>query len=184
MRPARPDDAPEIARVQAVTWRAAYRSLLPEEVLDGWDDAAATRAWRAAVETPPTPGHRVLVALEGADVVGFAAYGPAEVTEGLPSSAGPTAEVSTLLVEPRWGRRGHGSRLLAAVADLARQDGVARLETWLPEADDVSARFLESAGWVPDGWARVLDTGGAPLRELRWHTLLAGDPVDDGEGRS
>ena len=30
---------------------------------------------------------------------------------------------STLLVEPRWGRRGHGSRLLAAVVDLAARPG-------------------------------------------------------------
>ena len=40
------------------------------------------------------------------------------------------------------------------------------------EADTVSAGFLESAGWAPDGWARTLDTGATPLREVRWHTLL------------
>ena len=34
-----------------------------------------------------------------------------------------TAAVTDLLVEPRWGRRGHGSRLLAASVDLWREDG-------------------------------------------------------------
>jgi GNAT superfamily N-acetyltransferase len=106
-------------------------------------------------------------------VVGFAAHGPAELSgDERPHPAGPSAEVATLLVEPRWGRRGHGSRLLAAVADLARADGTARLQVWLPEQDDVSAGFFESAGWARDGWARTLDTGAAPLREVRWHTLL------------
>ena len=33
------------------------------------------------------------------------------------------ASVTDLLVEPRWGRRGHGSRLLAASVDLWRADG-------------------------------------------------------------
>ena len=33
-------------------------------------------------------------------------------------------ELSTLLVEPRWGRRGHGSRLVAASVDHWRGDGV------------------------------------------------------------
>jgi GNAT superfamily N-acetyltransferase len=80
--------------------------------------------------------------------------------------------VSTLLVEPRWGRRGHGSRLLAAVVDLAEGAGAARLQVWLPEEDRVSAGFYESAGWAPDGWARTLDTGDTPLRELRWHALI------------
>jgi GNAT superfamily N-acetyltransferase len=178
VRPARPDDAAEVARVQVVTWRTAYRRVLPASVLDDWDAEAATASWRAAVESPPTPGHGVLVALDGQTVVGFAAFGTAELTAGeQPHAAGPTAELSTLLVEPRWGRRGHGSRLLAAVTDIARAGGAARLQTWLLEPDRVSAGFYESTGWAPDGWARTLETGAEPLREIRWHTLL-----DDEEG--
>ncbi len=179
VRPARPDDAAAVAHVQAVTWRTAYRSLLPIEVLDGWDEAAAAERWRAAVTAPPTPGHGVLVALERDAVVGFAAHGPAELGAGeSPHPAGPSSEVAALLVEPRWGRRGHGSRLLAAVAELAEATGTARLQVWLPEQDTVSAGFFESAGWAPDGWLRTLDTGGVPLREVRWHTLLPGTHAD------
>jgi GNAT superfamily N-acetyltransferase len=178
VRPARPVDAADVARVQVVTWRTAYRRVLPASVLDDWDADAATASWRAAVESPPTPGHGVLVALEGQTVVGFAAFGTAELTAGeQPHAAGPTAELSTLLVEPRWGRRGHGSRLLAAVTDIAKAGGAARLQTWLLEPDRVSADFYESTGWAPDGWARTLETGAEPLREIRWHTLL-----DDEEG--
>ncbi len=176
VRPARPGDAPAVARVQAVTWRTAYRAVLPAEVLDGWDEAAAADAWRAAIAAPPTPLHGVLVAVERDVVVGFTAHGPAELgAEERPHPAGPSGEVTTLLVEPRWGRRGHGSRLLAAVTDLARAGGTARLQVWLPEPDAVSAGFFESAGWARDGWVRTLDTGGTPLREIRWHTLLEED---------
>ena len=173
VRPAVPDDAAEIARVQVVTWRTAYRAVLPAETLDHWDADAATASWRAAIASPPTPGHGVVVALERNTLVGFAAHGPAELTAGeVPDPAGPSVELGPLLVEPRWGRRGHGSRLLAAVSDLARAGGAARLQTWLIESDAVSAAFLESAGWGPDGWARTLDTGAEPLREIRWHALL------------
>jgi GNAT superfamily N-acetyltransferase len=173
VRPARPEDAAEVARVQLVTWRTAYRGVLPRAVLDDWDADAATAAWRRAVESPPTPGHGLLVALEGRTVVGFAAFGTAELTGNEQANpAGPSSELSTLLVEPRWGRRGHGSRLLAAVTDIARAGGAARLQTWLLEADRVSAGFYESTGWAPDGWARTLETDGEPLREIRWHTLL------------
>ena len=178
VRPARPAEAADIARVQAVAWRTAYRSVLPQELLDTWDEEAATQAWRAAVERPPTPAHLVLVAVEQDTVVGFTALGPAELADaGEADPAGPMSDISTLLVEPRWGRRGHGSRLLAAAVDLARSQGVVRLRTWLLEVDSVSASFFESAGWEPDGWARTLDTGGTPLRELRWHALL-----DDEDG--
>ena len=173
VRPALPEDAAEIARIQVVTWRAAYRSVLPAAVLDEWDADAAASTWRAAVTAPPTPGHGVLVALEKNTLVGFAAFGPPELTSGeRQDPAGPTTEVSTLLVEPRWGRRGHGSRMLSAVADLAESGGAARLQVWLLEEDRVSTGFYESAGWAPDGWARTLDTGDVPLREVRWHALL------------
>lgn len=173
VRPAFPEDAAEIARIQVVTWRTAYRSMLPASLLDEWDADSAVASWRSAIAAPPTPGHGVVVALERNTVVGFAAFGPAELSVGeAPDPAGPTAEVGTLLVEPRWGRRGHGSRLLAAVSDLARAGGAARLQVWLLEADQISARFYESAGWEPDGWARTLDTGSEPLREIRRHALL------------
>lgn len=172
VRPARPGDAPAIARVQATTWRTAYRAVLPAAVLDDWDDEAVTASWAAAVATPPTPRHRVLVAVERDEVVGFAGVAPVEDDPG-------AAELGPLLVEPRWGRRGHGSRLLAAVADLATADGVARLQVWLLESDRASADFFESAGWAADGWARTLETGAEPLRELRWQTAL-----DDEDGTS
>ena len=183
VRPARPEDAADVARVQGTTWRTAYRAVLPPAVLDGWDEDAATEAWHAAVVSPPTPAHGVLVAVERQDVVGFAAFGPAELADGeRPDADGPTTEIGTLLVEPRWGRRGHGSRLLAAVADLARATGARRLQTWLLEEDRVSARFFESAGWAPQGWARTLDTGAVPLREVRWHTLLDAEATDEASG--
>jgi GNAT superfamily N-acetyltransferase len=174
VRRAQPEDAAAVARVQLVTWRTAYRALLPASVLDAWDEQGALDAWTDAIGAPPGPDHGVLVALESADVVGVAAFAPA----GTPDDE-PAAELTTLLVEPRWGRRGHGSRLLAAVADLAGERGVRTLLSWVPEADEVTARFLQSAGWAPDGWARDLDTGTEIIRQLRWHTRLDDERDDD-----
>jgi GNAT superfamily N-acetyltransferase len=169
VRRAQPGDETAVARVQLVTWRAAYRALLPAEVLDAWDEQAAADAWAEAIGAPG-PDHGVLVALESDDVVGVAAFAPARIPDDQPA-----AELTTLLVEPRWGRRGHGSRLLAAVADLADERGVRTLLSWVPEADDVTAGFLQSAGWAPDGWARDLDSGTTTIRQLRWHTRLDDD---------
>jgi GNAT superfamily N-acetyltransferase len=84
-----------------------------------------------------------------------------------------TDSVGPLLVEPRWGRRGHGSRLLAAAVDLARLDGMTRATAWITEGDVVSREFFTSAGWAPDGLARALNTGAGELREIRLHASLA-----------
>lgn len=181
VRVARPDEAGEIARIQVETWRVAYRRLLPAHVLGGLDQPWMTQRWQAAIEAPPTPRHRVLVAIEQAaqdHLVGFAASGPADEHADAPASAplpDRTAAITDLLVEPRWGRRGHGSRLLAASVDLWRGDGFTTAVAWAFEADPATRGFLTSAGWEPDGARRALDVDDLLVPQVRMHTALPDD---------
>ncbi|WP_375485519.1 GNAT family N-acetyltransferase [uncultured Jatrophihabitans sp.] len=172
VRPATAGDASEIARIQIDTWRTAYGDILPEAVLAGLSLAAAEASWTEAITAPPTSRHRVLVAMEQQWRVGFVAFGPADEFEPDDEDTDTTVAVGPVLVEPRWGRRGHGSRLLAATVDLARQDGMTRAVAWIPEGDTPTREFLLSTGWAPDGVVRALDTGAGELREIRLHTSL------------
>ncbi len=61
---------------------------------------------------------------------------------------------------------------MAAAVDTARQDGMTRAISWIPEADTVTREFLVGAGWAPDGLARALDTGAGELREIRLQVTL------------
>lgn len=192
VRPAHSKEAGEVARIQRASWgRAGTAFVVPSSVLDRLVSDEVVSQWAASIKDPPTPGHHVLVAQEREWIVGMVAFGPAEdsdaAIENRSPGAGaaehgehaPTGEIATLLVEPRWGRRGHGSRLLAATVDMARADGVANLITWVPE-NDVSARtFFASAGWEDAGWIRTLDADGTPLREICLHTsiLIDEDPT-------
>jgi len=170
VRPAVPSDAPAIARIQLDTWRAVYADLLPPEVLAGLDAGEAELTWRQTVEQGPA---QVFVAVEGDWLVGFCAAGPAPEDETAGADGSPAKDsatvalVSTLLVEPRWGRRGHGGRLLAEAGKAMRAAGSTRGIAWLPEQDKASLAFYERAGWVRDGTVRTLDAGGRPLREIR-----------------
>ena len=170
VRVAGPGDVAEIARIQLAVWETAYSAWLPAQVLQAVTAEQAAASWRSAVTAPPTPRHRVLVALEQDWLVGFAAFATAE--DG-------TAEVQTLLVEPRWGRRGHGSRLLAATVDHLRADGARTATVWVPERDAASVRFYESAGWERDGYARALDAGGPEIHEVRLHVSVAEDGEEE-----
>src|SRR2546421_2377311 len=151
VRRARPDEADEIARIQLSTWRTASRRLLPRHVLDGMEPAWLAERWRTAIEEPPTPAHRVLVAVEQAEsafLVGFTASGPADDAalapgeEPLPAGV---AAITDLLVEPRWGRRGHGSRLLAAGVEAWRDDSFTTAVAWAYDRDPATLRVLGSA---------------------------------------
>ncbi|MGH3942416.1 MAG: GNAT family N-acetyltransferase [Pseudonocardiaceae bacterium] len=169
VRTATSHDVPVLVALQQMTWRAAYVELLPPEILDGLDSPAVQQAWADTVGG----GATVLLATEGDDPVGFVVAAPAPPGEvaaadgTLPADTAQTGLVSTLLVEPRWGRRGHGGRLLAAAAAALRDSGATRGIVWVPAEDPASLNFYRRAGWSPDGTVRTLDTGGRPLREVR-----------------
>jgi GNAT superfamily N-acetyltransferase len=185
VRPARLADAGEIARIQLATWRVAYRRMLPKHVLDNLDEAWLGRRWSDAIQAPPSDRHRVLVAIEQAEqsyLVGFAASGPADqealAPDETPTGLGPdVVAVTDLLVEPRWGRRGHGSRLLAASVDLWRENGFTTAVAWAFEADATTRTFLTSTGWQPDGAARALDVDDMLVPQLRLHASLTPEPA-------
>ena len=179
VRPARPEDADEIARIQLVTWRTAYRRLFPAHVLANLDEAYLARGWREAITETPSPRHRVLIAVEQSEtattVVGFAAGGPADeqaLAPEEPALDDHVAAITDLLVEPRWGRRGHGSRLLAATVDLWREDAFKSAVAWAYDADEAMKKFLASTGWEPDGATRALDVDDMLVPQIRMHVAL------------
>jgi GNAT superfamily N-acetyltransferase len=179
VRPARPEDAAEIARIQLATWRTAYRRMFPPHVLANLDEAYLARGWTEAITATPSPRHRVLVAIEQGEAasttVGFAASGPADEQALAPEEdalSDDVVAVTDLLVEPRWGRRGHGSRLLSACVDLWREDGFKSAVAWAYDADQAMQKFLTSSGWEPDGTGRALDVDDMLVPQLRLHVAL------------
>lgn len=179
VRPATSHDVPALAALHSRTWRIAYAELLPAETLDELDSPEVRQAWAETIGG----GATVLLASEGDELVGFVVAGPAPQSEvaaadgTLPADAAQTVLVSTLLVEPRWARRGHGGRLLAAAAEKWRESGATRGITWVPAEDPASLNFYRRTGWEPDGTVRTLDTGTRTLREVRLTGSL--DPDED-----
>ncbi len=114
VEPARADDLPAIATLQADSWRAAYRGILPDAAL-----ARPLDDWLGAKWRPEAlASHHVLVA-RGADATaGFAAF-------GRPGREG--AFLDNLHVRPRLKGQGIGAALMAAVA-VAAGAGSLRLE--------------------------------------------------------
>ena len=181
VRPARVAEAAEIARIQRDTLVMAYEGTLPVETFRVLADPAVQQAAVASITdeiAAAGPAARVLVALEGDRLVGLAfARAAVRDADSVLFDADPdpdrTGYLEQVLVEPRWGRRGHGSRLLAAVADFFLEAGFTRAVTWTPEQNAATVNLLTSAGWARDGYVRGLDTGaGMTLREVRLHTAL------------
>lgn len=160
-------DAPAVAATQSAAWHDAFAGTLPPAVLDQLRGPVAVAQWRAAVLTPPSPRHRLLVAVTGEEVVGFAALAPSEDPDLDPAD---DAEIVALSVQPAHLRAGHGSRLVNAAVDQLRESGFRTAHVWLAESDSRLREFLEGAGWGDDGARRSLDLHGdeaVVVRQLR-----------------
>ena len=173
-RLARTPDVDDIARIQVAAWRSA--ALRPEPALRALDPDDLSLVWAGAILNPPTPGHQLLVAVDGVpgEVVGYAAVGPCAD----PDADAVTGELLALEIDPELTRKGHGSRLMAAAADHARAAGISTWVTWCPLADEARRSFLQSSGWSPDSAYRDIQVGwegDEPIvvREVRMVTDLS-----------
>lgn len=167
VRDATAADASAVAAVQTACWEHDYR--WPPEIYAAIAASDPEMQWARAVIAPPGPGHRVLVATHGRDVVGYAALAPSQDAD---ADAGD-AEIVAWEVHPEHRGHGHGSRLLAAVADHARMIGAHALTVWITH-DDESRRFvLRESGFAPDAAHRTVQmdegwgTGEVTLRQVR-----------------
>ncbi len=169
VRLARTSDVDGIAVVNIRSWRQRFATTLPTQVLDSMDPSDLAMVWASGILNPPTAGHRLLVAVEGPDVVGYAAIGPSQDPDTEPGSG----ELLALEVDPDQQRRGNGSRLLAAAVEHARVGGLDTITVWCPLDDETRRGFLQSAGWAPDSAFRDLavgpdeDGGDLLVREVR-----------------
>ena len=138
-------DGTAIARIKVATWRAAYRGLLPDAVLDALDEDAEAAEWGAYVGAPP-PGGRLRVADHDGVVVGYARVEPSPDAD-----AAGAGEVAGLYVDVPWWGRGIGRALLAdAVAGL-RAAGHDEIVLWHFVGNERARRAYEAAGFAPDG---------------------------------
>jgi ribosomal protein S18 acetylase RimI-like enzyme len=165
LRDAGPADAPAIAVVVVESWRAAYRGLLPDDVLAGLSVEERERQWSDALTARP-PQVRVVVAARGDAVVGFAATGPPLVAD---DHADPTlGDLYALYLDPGIWRRGIGTRLHAAALDRLRSCGFTHAGLWVLDTNERALRFYLARGWTDNGRSQTdHGPGGVELRERR-----------------
>jgi GNAT superfamily N-acetyltransferase len=165
-----PDDATSIVRVQVASWRERYADLVPADVLAAVDAEELAERWGSTLSSPKDARMRVLVALERADVRGYALVHPCYDPDADQVADG---EIGELVIDPAHQRHGHGSRLLQAAVDTLAADRFTRAVWWVDATDDALRAFVTESGWAADGAHRELATEtGATLKQIRLHTAI------------
>lgn len=138
VRLATPDDADAIERIRTDTWRATYRGLIVDGVLDalGYD---GTRRRQAMAQMRPE--FFVLVAEHDGEVVGFVNGGPNRADD--PAFPG---EIYAIYVLPTHHGHGHGAALMRASARECVARGWRGMLLWVLRDNEPSRRFYEHMG--------------------------------------
>ena len=166
VRPAAPDDADAIGRIQVETWRAAYTGLMPDEAIASFDVGERQRLWREGLNRTPRPGSATFVVEDGGEVVGFATVGASRDDE-----AGDEAELYAIYLHPSRWSRGLGAALLQRAEESMRASGFRRALLWVLEGNERAERFYRAAGWEQDG-RKVEQFQGAEVTELSYRKRL------------
>jgi GNAT superfamily N-acetyltransferase len=166
VRAATEADVGAVGELLVCSWRAAYRGLMPDEVLAGLDPVQRGEGWRQAI-VAPGPGAGVHVAVDGADVVGVVGYGPSLHGDAV------CGQLYAIYAAPAYWGRGVGPALHdVAIAGLEAA-GFTEAVLWVLDRNERAIRFYARNGWAADGGAQREVLYGATVDEVRYRRTLA-----------
>jgi len=157
IRPTVPGDERDLARIHVDAWSDAYRGFLPDDVIDGQTVDRRTRQWERTIASG-------IMACWIAHVAGQ----PAGLMSVGPSDAEDMGEVYTIYVTKPYWDRGVGSLLWDSGMARLRVDGYASAGLWVLDTNARARRFYEHKGWSSNGDARMDDTFGRAISEVRY----------------
>ena len=138
VRRATVEDAEAIERIRVETWRATYRGLLPDGLIDQLQPNAERRRERLR---SATPSELTFVTGDGSDVVGYAFAG----SERTGDREYP-GEVYAIYVLPTAQGKGHGRALIRECARELAARGMTSLLIWVLRENQIGRGFYERLG--------------------------------------
>lgn len=141
VRAATIDDTPAIARVNADTWRTAYRNIIPAYFLANLSYEVRESNWREILLNADNTGDFACVAENDlGEIVGFAA--------GCPERTGKydyRGELSAIYILEAYQRQGIGRQLVREIAAKLAESGFNSMLLWVL-ADNSACKFYEALG--------------------------------------
>jgi ribosomal protein S18 acetylase RimI-like enzyme len=177
IRTAESPDLSYIAAIHVAAWRAAYRGIIPDAVIDALtvkDRLASWKAWSNASEWPSV---HLSVAEHDGKIVGFCRLGPAIDRDNPPPNF---AEVTHLYVSPGLTGEGIGHALFTEALERSRNEAYDGLLVWVLEENSGARRFYSAHGLSFDGARHTEpDWLGEGIFEVRYRVGFLKAPPPD-----
>ena len=154
------NDAPLISHIHAISWRAAYKGLVPQHFLDRLPDDH----WVTSVRSWLDSGRfSCLIVCEDRQPLGVCVFG-----RGRDESHADWGEIVSLYLLPGTQRKGLGSILMREALRLMREEGFTRFYVWTLEGNLPADSFYRKHGFIPSAECDSFPLGGAMIPERRF----------------
>ena len=150
------DDIDAISRIYALSWKKAYRGIIPDDYLDSIPE---TR-WSARLLPKPD---RIVLAVLDEEIVGVSTFETArdEAMDGW-------GEVISLYLLPSHYGEGIGTKLFKAVINELVLEGYSNIYLWVLEKNTGARNFYEKNGFVFNGDVNADNIGGRAVNEVKY----------------
>ena len=159
IRPARLEDAHDLAEIFVSSWRSAYTGIIPQPEIDRRDCVMRETQFRASLAVP---GHGFYLALLDGHPCGTFIIGPSRDTD-LPDW-GEIRSFYTL--EPVWGT-GVAQDMMVYALDQLREQGYSDVFLWVLTENPRARRFYERFGFQPAGHKQEAYPGVSEVRYIK-----------------
>jgi len=157
------DSLDEISRIYALSWKKAYRGIIP----DGYLDSISETRWSALLKIK---SKRLLLAVEDGKIIGVSTYEAAR-----DKKMSGWGEIISLYLLPSHYRKGVGTVLFSAVVNELLHDGYDRIYLWVLEENKAARDFYEKNGFSFNGDINADNIGGIAVNEVRYISSLTAE---------
>lgn len=152
IRYANMSDAKALGAIQSASWRAAYKGLVPEHVLEAYTPEVREKAFKEFLGAGTSLN---AVALYDGSPAGFVCFEKCRDGDA-PAARG---EIWGIYLSPEYWRRGIGSKLLTWAIDELKNRGYTSVSLWVFEDNAGARAFYEQRGFTADGAKMGLEVG-------------------------
>ncbi len=144
-------DVESCARIQADSWRKAYRDILPEEELAKRGYEQRIDRWKQIIAEGPEQ----FVYEYNGKIIGFVG-----VCEPRDDDLGKeTLELQGIYFAPEYLGLGFGRETIKFVLNKAKEEGYKRVSLWVFAENGRAKRAYEKCGFRPDGKEKTVAMG-------------------------
>lgn len=140
IRYANEGDSFDIASINALSWKSAYRSIIPDKILNNISVNKWTESWKLHLQNKKN----VLVIFQDKKILGFAQFCEKAPMEHL---CFPCGEINSIYLHPDIWRRGYGRQLCLAVIEELKKFNLKKVVLWVLSKNINACKFYQAMGF-------------------------------------